>query len=622
MMSYNMKLWISTFLLLTTTVTSSFTILDVLANSLNINDTVVEQLKGYTFENNIIKTVPWPIHRKYDFIVVGSGSGGSPVANRLSENPNWRVLLIEAGLPETFINQVPPITSILQQTHYNWGYRHQPQKTACFGMKDGRCTLPRGKALGGTSSINYMIHTRGNKLDYDEWAEGGNEGWAYEDVLPYYRKSETFRVPGNYNSSYHGKNGFLHVEHVPYHSPVATAYIKAGRDEGYKILDYNGAEQIGFSYLQVEMDRGTRCSASKAYLRVNRPNLEIVIEAQVTKLLIDENKQAIGVEYRKKGRTEKVYVKKEVILSAGSIDSAKLLMLSGIGPRDHLEELGIKVMKDAKVGYNLYEHLGFLGLNFKVNAPVTLVFSRALANPKTYRDYELHRTGQLTVPGIVESIAFVRTKYAQDERPDLELLFIGGTLASDNGLSLHVGYGISEVSYSKVFKPLENRDAFTIWPIVQKPRSHGRVKLKSKDPFAAPIIMPNFFEDPADVEVILEGVKHAINITKSAHFQAYGTRIHKAKVPGCEQHEFGSDDYWRCAIRHLPATMDHEIGTAKMGPASDSDAVVDPQLRVHGIKRLRVVDASIMPKIPVGHINAGIYMIGEKAADMIKEAWS
>ncbi|XP_043270259.1 glucose dehydrogenase [FAD, quinone]-like [Venturia canescens] len=588
----------------------------------SIDDTLLDEIKSYGLVGNDIRTVPWPVHSKYDFIVVGSGSGGSSVANRLSENSKWRILLIEAGIPENLIVQIPVTVSTLQQTPYNWGYRVQPQKKACLGMKDRRCTWPRGKSLGGTSSINYMIHNRGNKLDYDEWAEDGNEGWSYEDVLPYYRKSERFRVPGNYNSSYHGKNGHLCVEHVPYHSPLATEFLKAGKDLGYEVVDYNGAEQIGFSYLQVNMDRGTRCSASKAYLRVERPNLDIVTQAQVTKILIDEKKRAYGIEYKKKGRTDKVYVRKEVILSAGTIDSAKLLMLSGVGPSDHLEELGIEVIKDAKVGYNLYEHLGFLGITFKINASVTLVLSRVVTNPKNFIDYGLHRKGPITLPGGPESIAFMRTKYALDERPDLELLFIGSSIAADNGLSVYKGYGVSDEAYKKVYKPLENRDAWTVWPIVQNPRSHGRIKLKSKDPFEAPIIEGNFFTHPIDVEILLEGVKQVINISKTERFQAYGSQIHKAKVPGCTKYAFGSDDYWRCAIRHLPATMNHVIGTAKMGPASDPDAVVDPQLKVHGIERLRVVDASIMPKIPVGHINAGIYMIGEKAADMIKETWS
>lgn len=344
--------------------------------------------------------------------------------------------------------------------------------------------------------------------------------------------------------------------------------------------------------------------------------------AQVTRVLIDENKRAVGVEYMKNRKLHKVYVKKEVILSAGSIDSPKLLMLSGIGPRDHLEQFGIPVIKDAKVGYNLKEHLGFLGLNFKVNASVTYLVTRALLNPKTYLDFGLHRNGQLTLPGGAESVAFVRTKYAIDERPDLELIFIGTSLAADNGLSFTQSYGVSDHVYERVFKPMENQDHFTIWPVVQKPLSTGRIKLKSRNPFDAAIVQSKYFTHPQDVEVILEGVKHAIRLVNSPHFQAYDSRINKIKIPGCENYEFGSDDYWRCAIRALPATMDHEIGSCKMGPSSDPDAVVDPQLKVYGIEGLRVSDASIIPKIPSGHATGWVYMVAEKTADMIKQSWS
>ena len=428
-------------------------------------------------------------------------------------------------------------------------------------------------------------------------------------------------MAGRWNASYHGTDGYLCVEHVPYHSELATQFLKAGKQFGYEVLDYNGPSQIGFSFIQVNMEKGARCSASKAYLRIKRQNLDIIPEAQVTKVLIDKNKRAYGVEYSKNGATHKVYSTKEVILSAGTIDSAKLLMLSGIGPRDHLEELGIPVIKDSRVGYNLYEHVGFLGLTFMVNQSVTLLQNR-LANPSVLLSYVLDRSGPMSIPGGAEALAFIKTKYAQDSRPDVELLFASGSIHSDNGVSLKKGHGISDELYDTVFKPIENKDAWSIWPILQNPRSFGRIKLKSKNPFKPPVIQPNFFTHPADVEIILEGVRHAINISKTEPFLAYGSRIHDIKIPGCVNWDFGSDDYWRCAIRHLPSMMNHEIGTAKMGPANDPNAVVNPELKVYGVEALRVVDASVMPVIPVGHVNAGIFMIGEKASDMIKETWT
>lgn len=427
-------------------------------------------------------------------------------------------------------------------------------------------------------------------------------------------------IPGIINSSYHGKDGYLCVEHVPFHTELSTAFLEAGKSLGYDVLDYNGEKRIGYSYLQLNMDKGARCSASKAYLKVKRPNLDIVTGARVTKVLIDENYRAYGVQYIKNNKKKLVFSTKEVLLSAGTIDSAKLLMLSGIGPKEHLQELGIQVIQDSKVGYNMYEHIGFLGLTFLVDQPVSLLESK-LFNPHVLWEYTFKRSGYIAIPGGAEALAFIRTKYAPSEKPDIELLFVSGSIHSDNGRGVRKGLRITDEVYNTVYKPIENREAWSIWPIIQSPKSVGRLTLTSKDPFVPPKLEPNFFSHPADIEILLEGIKHAINVSKTEPFLAYNSRLHDIKIPGCEFYEFNSDDYWRCAIKYLPSMMNHEIGTVKMGPKTDPYAVVDSRLRVYGIKNLRVVDASIMPSMPIGHVNAGIFMIGEKAADMIKQDW-
>ncbi|XP_025159050.1 glucose dehydrogenase [FAD, quinone]-like [Harpegnathos saltator] len=422
------------------------------------------------------------------------------------------------------------------------------------------------------------------------------------------------------NSSYHGKDGNLCVEFTPYHTELASVYLKAGQELGYDVVDYNGENQIGFSYIQVNMDRGVRCSAARAYLdSINRENLNIVTGARVTKVLIDGNKRAYGVEYIQDATLKRVFCKKEVVLSAGTIDSAKLLMLSGIGPKDHLEDLGIPVIQDSKVGYNMYEHIGFLGLTFLVNQTVSLLQSKI--TPSAVLEYLLFRNGLMTIPGGAEAIAFIKTKYAVDEKPDVELLFVSGSIHSDDGLVLKEALRITDDVYNAIFKPIQGREAWSVWPIVQSPRSVGRLTLQSKNPLEPPKMEPNFFNHPADLEIILEGVKHAINISKTEAFRAYDSRLNDLTIPTCRQFEFATDDYWRCAIKHLPSMMNHEVGTVKMGPSTDAYAVVDPQLRVYGIQNLRVADASVMPTMPVGHVNAGIYMIGEKASDLIKTAW-
>ncbi|XP_015112870.1 glucose dehydrogenase [FAD, quinone] [Diachasma alloeum] len=593
----------------------------VLLLQLSASTQILDLLASYgLWESRQIRIIPLP-QSQYDFIIVGAGTGGSTLANRLSENPNWKILLLEAGKPEGIFNQLPIVVSYFQHTDYNWGYKLEPQENACLGMENRACPWPTGKSLGGSSTINYMIHTRGNRLDYDYWAALGNHGWSYEEVLPYFKKSEKFKIPNCYNASYHGTNGNVCVEYAPYHTPLSTAFLESGRLMGYKVLDYNGPQQLGFSYLQLNMDRGARCSASKAYLSLTRPNLDIVTGALVTKVLIDSKKSAYGVKVVIKNVSYKILATKEVILSAGTIATPKLLMLSGIGPREHLEELGIDVIKDAKVGYNLYEHVGFLGLTFLVNQSVSLMEKNILTKEQMWR-YALDRSGPLSVPGGAEALAFLQTKYATDARPDVELLFVGGSLPSDNDIAVRKGLGITDELYNTVYKPIENMDVWSIWPICQAPRSHGRIKLKSTNPLVPPSLEANLLADPYDIEIILEGIKKAIEISQSEPFQRYGSRLHDIPIPGCCKLPFASDDYWRCAIRHLPSLMDHEIGTAKMGPTYDPSAVVDPELRVYGIQRLRVVDASIMPTMPVGHINAGIYMIGEKAADMIKQTWA
>lgn len=409
---------------------------------------------------------------------------------------------------------------------------------------------------------------------------------------------------------------------------MGDSFIEAGRETGLKSIDYNTGELLGISRLQVTQRNGARCSASKAFLRPirNRANLHVAKEAQATKILIDPNTKTVwGVEFQRNNRRYYVKVRKEVILSAGAIDTPKLLMLSGVGPRAHLESLNITVVEDAPgVGRNLQEHVSMSGLTFLVNDTVGLIEDR-MARLEPLLDYVNNGKGILTLAGGVEGLGYIRTDAATThfDYPDIELIFASGSLNSDDGRVVRKGIGITDEVYDAVFKPINSKDVWTVWPMVLKPNSRGWVRLRSKNPFAWPVMYGNYFDDPNDLESIVEGIKFSIEMSKTAAFRKYNSTLHSIPLPGCARLglEFGSDDYWRCAVRQMTTTLHHQCGTAKMGPKSDPEAVVDHALRVHGVKGLRVVDASIIPRIPAAHTNAVCYMIGEKAADMIKSTY-
>jgi choline dehydrogenase len=561
----------------------------------------------------------------YDFIIVGAGSAGCVVANRLSEISDWNVLLIEAGDKENYVMDIPLIANQLPLTDANWRYKSVPNGKCCLSMQNGQCAFHRGKVMGGSSTINIMVSTRGNRRNYDRWEEMGNPGWGYKDVLPYFLKSESMTIPElAEDKKYHSTTGELSISYAPFRTPLADAFVQGGAELGYPIIDYNGETQTGFSYLQSTTKDGTRMSASRAFLHPikNRKNFHVIKRSLVTKLLIHpDTKITYGVQFVRNNTKYVVCARKEVILSAGAVNSPQLLMLSGIGPSEHLKDLNIPVIQDLKVGYNLMDHPGLVTTTFIVNQSVTLLPQEILNNITDVSEYLSYHQGPLSVPGATEALAFIETRdrYNRDGNPDIELFIISAGFAFEPTFTKFMGF--TQELYNVVFKPIEGVHSWSGVAMVLQPKSRGRIMLNSTNPYDKPLINLDYFDNPEDLETQLLAIKELLKLSETKALQKFGSRLHDIPVPACKNLQFRSDDYWRCAAKQTSTAIWHLSGTCKMGPKSDPDAVVNSRLKVYGVKRLRVIDASIMPMIPAAHTNVPCMMIGEKGADLVKEDW-
>ena len=527
----------------------------------------------------------------FDYIVVGGGSGGCVLAARLSEDPAVSVALIEAGpVDRSVLIHCPAGLALLAQTKTaNWNFNTVPQK----GLNGRIGWQPRGKVLGGSSSVNAMVYIRGHRADYDHWAAEGNEGWSYDEVLPYFRRAEHNERITN---EYHGNAGPLNVMDLRSPNKTLQAFVDAGREAGFPVTDdFNGAEQEGIGPYQVTHKNGERFSAAKAYLTPNlgRKNLTVFTEAHTTRILF-EGKRATGVEFRRADRLEQIGANHEVLMAAGALQTPQILMLSGVGPAAELAKHGIGVVHDLPgVGRNLHDHVDATQV---VEAPLLKetfgVTPGGIARVlKAIPEWRNKRSGILTT-NFAEAGGFIKSQ-PSEVIPDLQVHFVIAKLV-DHGRKTVLGHG------------------YSIHACVLRPQSRGSVTLASADPFAAPLIDPNFFDHPDDMQRMVRGFRLMRDIVKQPALARLGGREHARSANATTDAEIEQ------FIRNYADTIYHPVGTCRMGNGALD--VVGADLRIHGLDGIRVVDASMMPRIIGGNTNAPTIMVAEKASDMIKAA--
>ncbi|XP_076759087.1 alcohol dehydrogenase [acceptor] [Xylocopa sonorina] len=519
----------------------------------------------------------------YDFIIIGAGTAGATLSTKLTKDGH-KILLLEAGGVAPPFLDIPLLAPLIQNTPYDWQYITVPQQNACKGLKNNQSKWAMGKILGGTSRLNYMLYVRGHPLDYN---------WLPNSVQSVMKHSDR-------------------ISDLKWGTGLGNVILEGLQELNQDIGDINDDLKDGFMKVQLSIKNGKRWSTDKLLYNCLENNLTIITHAHVEKILM-ESDRAVGVQFFALNKTFKAFAKEGVILSAGAIGTPKILMLSGIGPKEHLEDLKINVINNLPVGRYLMDHV-LTGIDLiTLNTSIGFSMGNTL-NPMSALNYFLFGKGPWTFTG-VEVLGTFHSSLQKNKSnvPDLQIMVMPLGASRDNGVVLKESMGISEKVYNEYFSPNLCKNTITIAPVLLHPKSKGEVKLRSNNPFDSPLIDPKYLTDKDDIAILVDGIKFVKKLIKTNAMRSIGASIYKKHFPGCENETFDSTKYWECYIQHLTLTSYHPAGTCRMGD------VVDQTFKVYGTTNLYVVDASVFPSLPSGNINAAVEMIAESAARIIKQ---
>ncbi|XP_054157434.1 glucose dehydrogenase [FAD, quinone]-like, partial [Oppia nitens] len=569
----------------------------------------------------------------YDYIVVGAGSAGSVVASRLTENPDISVLLVEAGGAAPVVSDMPAMTPTLWGSDIDWRIPITPQKHSHRAFTGQSAKLSQGKVIGGSSIINAMAYARGFVKDYDDWElEFGANGWNWTQVLPYFKRSEN-NTNHSLNRKYHGFDGLLSVTSIDEPRPINKLTISAAQELGYNVIDFNDPNtEEGVAIQQMTLKDGSRFSSAKAFLwpARDRPNLHIMAKSLVTKINFDDNRRAISVDIlSNENKHLKISARHEIIVCAGALNTPKLLMLSGIGFKQHLIDHQIPVVSDLPVGDNFHDTPVTFGVHFRVN--------QSLQSPDLLQsdvsDYFLKGKGRLTQ--FEKAAIRMKTSAAIDDRPDMQIFVETGSWANfPDADSAAKALNIKPEIWNQYYRPYSGQSTITFILLLNRPLSRGTVRLKSNDFYDNPIVNPNYYDNKQDIQSMVEGIKIAWNLGHTKLFRdSLDAKPFVSPLPGCPaitdsvnktdgKHLMPNNEYFECLAKTLTITYTHLAGTCRMGADTDPAAVVTNRLKVRNVTGLRVVDSSVAPQVPSGAFYSSVLMIADRGSDLILEDYN